>query len=279
MKAAVIERPGQLVIREVPDPELGDYDAKCLLLYGATCSGTDQHLLSGRFPWPVHYPTILGHESVGRVVQLGRRVRNLRIGDMVTRVGARPSPGLSINWGGFSEYGVARDHWAMCADGRPETEWKPFRLNQILPPEIDPRVATMFTTWRETLSYLLRMGVRSDARVLVIGSGGVGLSMVAQAASLGAQVVLSGSRGRAKQGFWAGAIECHDYRDSELISLLSAAAPDGYDFIVDAVGKGRSTGCCVATAKIWGHCGHLWYRRLRSLQSGPPSGARHLHLL
>ena len=46
-------------------PEVGEYDALCDLLYGATCTGTDQHLIAGRFPWPVQYPTILGLESVG----------------------------------------------------------------------------------------------------------------------------------------------------------------------------------------------------------------------
>ena len=65
MKAAIIERPGVLTVKEIPMPEVGEYDALCDLLYGATCTGTDQHLIVGRFPWPVQYPTILGHESVG----------------------------------------------------------------------------------------------------------------------------------------------------------------------------------------------------------------------
>jgi len=255
MKAAVIEHPGRLIVREVPDPEIGDYDALCVLLYGATCSGTDQHLIGGHFPWPVPYPTILGHESIGRVIRVGPRVRNLTIGDLVTRVGALASPGVNINWGGFAEYGVARDHWACCADGRPEAEWKGFRVNQILPPEIDPRVATMFTTWRETLSYLIRMGVGADARVLVIGSGGVGLSFVAQAANLGARVVLSGSLGRKVQGRAAGAECCYHYRDPELVSRLRAATPEGYDFIVDAVGKEGQMDAVLPLLKAGGTAG------------------------
>ncbi|MBN1874169.1 MAG: hypothetical protein JXA33_08050 [Anaerolineae bacterium] len=64
MKAAIIERPGVLTVKEIPMPEVGEYDALCDLLYGATCTGTDQHLIARRFPWPVQYPTILGHESV-----------------------------------------------------------------------------------------------------------------------------------------------------------------------------------------------------------------------
>jgi len=255
MKAAVIERPGQLVVRDVPDPEIGEYDALCALLYGATCTGTDQHLIAGRFPWPVEYPTILGHESIGRVLRVGPRVRHLKVGDLVTRVGALPSAGLHVNWGGFAEYGVARDHWAMREDGRPQAEWAGFRVNQVLPPEIDPRAATMFTTWRETLSYITRLGVGAGARVLVIGSGGNGLSYVTHAANLGAAVVLSGSAARAAQGRAAGAQACFDYRDPDLMAQLAAAAPEGYDFIIDAVGKEGQLDAALPLLKAGGTVG------------------------
>ena len=100
MKAAVVENAGHLVVRDIPMPHVGDYDALCEMLYGATCSATDSHLVEGRFPWPIHYPTVLGHESIGRVIRVGPRVRNFRIGDLVTRVGAPPSEGVSVNWGG-----------------------------------------------------------------------------------------------------------------------------------------------------------------------------------
>jgi D-arabinose 1-dehydrogenase-like Zn-dependent alcohol dehydrogenase len=65
MKAVVVEQPGQLQVREIPEPTPGDYDALCRIEYGAVCTGTDQHLISATFPWPVQYPTILGHESIG----------------------------------------------------------------------------------------------------------------------------------------------------------------------------------------------------------------------
>lgn len=238
MKAAVIEKPGILVVREVPMPSLGEYDALCELLYGATCSGTDQHLLAGRFPWPVRYPTVLGHESVGRVVRVGPRVRHLKVGDLVTRVGMLATDELGVNWGGFAEYGVARDHWAMREDGVPAAEWAAFCVNQVLPPGSDPRAATMMITWRETLSYVTRMGLGAGSAVLVIGSGGNGLSFVAHAANLGAErVVMVGSAGRESAGRAAGATDYIDYRAPDLPARLAAAKGDEFDFIIDAVGR------------------------------------------
>ena len=236
MKAAVVERPGELVVRDIPMPQIGEYDALCELLYGAMCSGTDNHLLAGRFPWPVRYPTVLGHESIGRVVEVGRLVRHLKIGDLVTRVGMPPAEDLNVNWGGFAEYGIARDHWAMREDGLSTEEWRPFRINQILPPGSDPRAATMMITWRETLSYVTRMGLGAGARVLIMGSGGVGLAFVAHAANLGAShVAVIGNANREDLARSAGATSYFDYHSEDLPALL-AREPTS-QFVIDAVGK------------------------------------------
>jgi len=238
MKAAVIERPGILAVREVPLPPMGDYDALCEILYGATCSGTDHHLLAGRFPWPVQYPTVLGHESIGRVIRIGPRVRYLKAGDLVTRVGTLPTEGLSVNWGGFAEYGIARDHRAMREDGQPPEEWSSFRINQVLPPGTDPAGATMVITWRETLSYITRLGVKPGARVLVLGSGGNGLAFTAHARNLGAGYVATvGNSSREGIARAAGATAYLDYRAEDLAALLAQAQPEGFDVIIDAVGK------------------------------------------
>ena len=96
MKAAVVTESGKLEIRDVPMPQLGPYDVlvKSKNCYGATCAGTDIHLMDGLHPYPVTFPTILGHESVGRVVEIGSKVRNLQVGQLISRVGA-PSGLLS----------------------------------------------------------------------------------------------------------------------------------------------------------------------------------------
>jgi L-iditol 2-dehydrogenase len=243
MKAAVIEGPGRLVVRDVPLPPLGEYDALCRLLYGATCTGTDHHLLAGRAAWTtVRYPTVLGHESIGQVIEIGAKVRYLKPGDLLTRVGTRPAGEFSINWGGFAEYGLASDHRAMAEDGLPRSAWNRYRVNQLLPPGTDPRAATLMITWRETLSYITRMGVGPGARVLVMGSGGNGLAFVSHAANLGArQVVALGNAEREGLARAAGATDYLDYRSAgvggQLSALAGAAEAEGFDFAIDAVGR------------------------------------------
>ena len=243
MQAAVILKPGDLVVMDTPEPQVGDYDALCELLFGATCTGTDQHLIAGRFPWPVSYPTVLGHESVGRVVEVGPKVRHIHVGDLVSRVGCPPPPdgSLAVNWGGFAELGIAKDHWAMRGDGLPAATWRPHRINQIIPPEIDPRAATMIITWRETLSYLTRMGVASGATVLIIGSGGNGLAFAAHADHAGAaQVVMLGSTRRQAAALAVGVTDYVDYAADDVALRLRDVCPVGFDFVIDAVGQAES---------------------------------------
>lgn len=232
MKAAVVLAPGTLRVMEVPDPVPGDYDALCDVLLGTTCTGTDHHIVNGTFPWPISYPTILGHESVGRVIACGPKVRNLRVGDLVTRVGLPRQDDLSTTWGGFAERALARDHVAMSEDGVARVEWDEARVHQVVPPGIAPRAATLFITWRETLSYARRLGVRDSSSVLVIGSGANALAFACHAIRLGGHVVVIGNPRRAALFRSVGVASFIDYRRDS-----SPGVAGDLDIIIDAVGS------------------------------------------
>ncbi len=241
MKAALIEEFGSVDVKEMPEPQMGEYEALCVLLYGLTCTGTDTHIIDGSFPWISPLPTVLGHESVGRVVAIGRKVRNYQLGDLVTRVGTPRTPDgkISVTWGGFAEMGIARDHWAMCADGLPADQWFGSRHNQIVPAGVDPRVAPMFTTWRETLSYISRMGVTAQSSLLVAGSGANGLAYAVHALNLGAAcVAMVGAASFEDSAKKRAGINLYfDYRQSNLTERIEREFPGGFDFIIDAVGR------------------------------------------
>ena len=196
MKAWVVERPGALTLETLPIPTPGRYEALCRLKFAGTCTATDQHIVQGQMPFAVPYPAILGHESVGEVVELGPGVTTYRVGDHVSRVGAPAGlrPGLDIAWGGYSQWGIAVDHWAMARDGVDPRAYQSSLVNQIIPADLPLAECAMLTTWRETLSFIRRMGVGPGSRVLVIGSGGNGLSFARHAVNLGAAWVAVAAR-------------------------------------------------------------------------------------
>ena len=237
MKAAVVEKPNVLKVMEIPEPEMGEYDALCEILYGAICTGTDLHLIDGSLPFAA-FPAVLGHESTGRVIAVGPKVRYLEKGDLISRVGAEPVGDYAIRWGGFAEKGIARDYRAMEEDGRPAEEWRAWLRVRPLPADIDPAAATMVITWRETLSYLTRMGVSGRKRLVVFGSGGNGLSFVAHAANLGAtQVAVVGAASREEIARKVGATDYVDYRAGDVSEELLGIGGEGYDFAIDAIGR------------------------------------------
>jgi len=238
MKAAVIEANNVLTVRDVPEPTIGEYDALVDILYGATCTGTDLALIRGALPFRAPLPTILGHESVGRVLEVGPRVRYLKTGDLVTRVGAPPVGEYTVSWGGFAERGMAKDYRAMEEDGVSTKPWPDARRNRVLPPGTDPAAATMIITWRETLSYITRMGFRAGKSLLVVGSGGNGLAYISHGTNLGgARLAMIGSPRRQDVARRAGATDFFDYKADDLIEQVTATFPDGFDFVIDAIGK------------------------------------------
>lgn len=268
MKAAVVNKLGQLEVWEVPMPQPGPYDVLCKMCYGATCAGTDIHLMDGLHPRPVPFPTVLGHESVGRVVAVGSKVRNFRVGDLVSRVGAPAGllPELSAHWGGFAEYGIARDHWQMRRDGLDISLWNSYRVNQIIHPSIDEKTAPMLITWRETLSYTNRIGVTAGKAVLVLGSGANALSFVAHCCNLGAAVFVVGSPSR-EQVFRTFPICGYlsyrsDHLEEEARQLLDSHRILLLDHIIDGVGGAETANRLLPLLKRDGlFCNYGWNGR------------------
>ncbi|MBT6149374.1 MAG: zinc-binding dehydrogenase [Gemmatimonadetes bacterium] len=275
MKAAVVQKVGQLVVQEVPMPECGEYGALCELVYGATCVGTDRHLIEGHPPFSewVSPPFILGHESIGRVLEVGSKVAYLSEGDLVTRVGCPAGKTIGSGWGGFAEYGVALDWRAMEADGVEPTAWRGARVNQVVPAGTDPAGATMFITWRETLSYLRRMGLHEGASILVLGSGANGLSFTAHATHLGAaHRVMIGSAGREKTANRAGATAYIDYREEDVAEKALCQQPDGFDFVLDAIGKTSVANLGLSLMKPGGRIGIYGMDEAGSIHLSPDAG-------
>jgi threonine dehydrogenase-like Zn-dependent dehydrogenase len=82
MKANCWMGKKRVQVEDVPDPKiLNSQDAIVKITSTAIC-GSDLHLFNGFIP-PMEKGDILGHEFMGQVVEVGRGVRNLKVGDRV----------------------------------------------------------------------------------------------------------------------------------------------------------------------------------------------------
>jgi threonine dehydrogenase-like Zn-dependent dehydrogenase len=112
MKAITVEplKPGSARLEDVPDPDLHD---GLVLVEGIAVGvcGTDVEIVEGKYGWapPGKGRLVLGHESLGRVIDPGSTTRWKR-GDLVAGIVRRPDPVPCPN--------CAVGEWDMCRNGQ-----------------------------------------------------------------------------------------------------------------------------------------------------------------
>ena len=85
MKALVLERAGQLSLRDIPLPStLGPDDVRIAIRTVGVCGSDLHYYLHGAIgPFVVREPMVLGHEASGVVTEVGPGVTHLAVGDRV----------------------------------------------------------------------------------------------------------------------------------------------------------------------------------------------------
>ncbi len=233
--------PNDLRVEEVGHlPPLGKYQCLCRNLYGSACTGTDRKLLSDCIPWgAVTYPSVLGHETVGELVEVGSKVKNFREGDIVLRP-VYGYPGEQVNglyneFGGFSELGIITDYKAMLEDGLGAQDYNPYAVYQMKLPRDwkDRPESVLFITMKETFSWIHRLGPLYGKKVGVIGAGPVGMFFMRFASLLLASEIVAFARGTSGK---ARSLNCGADR---FIAIGEEACPErDFDLLIDAAGLG-----------------------------------------
>ena len=112
MKAITIEpgRAGTARFEDVPEPEARDGSVLVEAVAVGVC-GTDVEIAEGQYGWapPGRSRLVLGHESLGRVVDAGP-TGSLKDGDLVVGIVRRPDPVPCPN--------CAVGEWDMCRNGQ-----------------------------------------------------------------------------------------------------------------------------------------------------------------
>ncbi len=111
MKAITVEpkKPGSVRYEEIPEPDLREGSILVEAIAAAVC-GTDVEIAEGKYGWapPGKTRLVLGHESLGRVIDPGPR-SSLKKGDLVSGIVRRPDPVPCPN--------CAVGEWDMCRNG------------------------------------------------------------------------------------------------------------------------------------------------------------------
>jgi threonine dehydrogenase-like Zn-dependent dehydrogenase len=111
MKAVVYHGVGDIRVDDVPEPTIQEANDAIVRITASAICGTDLHFVRGTMSG-MRPGTILGHEGVGIVEEVGPNVRNLRVGDRVV---------IASTIGcGFCAYCRA-GYYAQCDTTEPKT--------------------------------------------------------------------------------------------------------------------------------------------------------------
>lgn len=182
--------------RRAPKPN----DVVIEIAYSGICH-SDIHTVRGEWG-PAHYPCVPGHEIVGKVIQIGKKVKKFKVGDLagvgcfVDSCGKCESclaheeqfckkhtaftynstemDGKTPTQGGYSTHIVVKENYVL-------------KIKKGLPLE---RVAPLLCAGITTYSPLKRFGARRGKKVGVVGLGGLGHMAVKIAKAMGAEVIV-----------------------------------------------------------------------------------------
>lgn len=166
MKVPFVYGAGDLRLCDVPEPRIGPGDVLLAVRSIGICGSDLSYIAMGGVTGPTEQPIPLGHELSAMVVEAGKDVRSVTVGD---RVIVNPLPNRIGNGGaegGFAEHLLIRDV-ARC----------PASLLPI-PDSISFDVGALIEPLAVAAHAVNRMQVKPGDRVTIFGAGPIGLAAV-----------------------------------------------------------------------------------------------------
>ena len=194
MRAFHVVAPGQLELREAPDPEPGPGEIVLGIRAALTC-GTDLKLFRRGHP-KMPFPTRMGHEFAGVVVAAGEGAR-FSEGDEVMSVHTAPCGRCGL---------CVRGSENLCDEAMRSMTLGGFADRLLLPrpvAEINAFLKPSSLPWEhaaflEPLACVVqgmeKIALRAGESCVVIGAGPIGLLQLLLAKSQGARVIVAGRR-------------------------------------------------------------------------------------
>jgi (R,R)-butanediol dehydrogenase/meso-butanediol dehydrogenase/diacetyl reductase len=233
MKAAVTRGTQQIQVEDVPTPEPGSNQVLVKIKYSAIC-GSDVH----RFQYGMmNSGSIMGHEYIGEVVQLGADVTLINEGDRVVSGGGESPEGVPARsagdrysartmglkappQGGFAEYIVL-------------DEWRPL----VIPKNVSDELAVLAEPASIAVHAVRTSKFSIGDSVAVMGAGPIGLltMQVLNAAGAGAVYVSEPATARADAARVLGATIVMNPTEEDVVSkILEISGGPGVPIAFDA---------------------------------------------
>jgi 2-desacetyl-2-hydroxyethyl bacteriochlorophyllide A dehydrogenase len=258
MRAVTFQAPGEVLVEDVPEPEIGHpQDAVVQVLASGIC-GSDLHIYHGRVP--VEQGFTIGHEYVGTVAEVGSDVERVAVGDLV--LGCFHSAcGTCV--------ACVRGDYHRCQRGRtfghgshlgnlpgaqaerllvPRANLTLRRVPEGMSPDVALFAGDVMGTGYHAIAHA---GTRAGDTVAVLGLGPVGLCAVQAARASGAAQVfaIDTVQARLELARSFGATAVHLTEEDPKGVVRGATERLGVDVVVDAVGDPGPLGLAISLCR------------------------------
>lgn len=221
MKAVVFDETGSglgIVLREVPTPTPGDHD----VLYRVKAFGLNQAdllLIQGRHYVSSDLPIRLGYEASGEVVEVGKKVKRFKPGDLVTCM-----PNVDGPYATGGEFALAREEFL--------TSWpKGFSAEEAA--GFWMQYLTAYYPMKELFPFK-----KGDWVMITAASGGTGTGAMQIAKLLGARIIATTRDPEKKGAYLRNSGADHivaTYGETLVDEVLETTGPAGVKLICDSV--------------------------------------------
>jgi NADPH2:quinone reductase len=234
MRAAFCTGKQQIEVRDAPDPRPNPGEALVRVRAAGIC-GSDLHLYNGSFPpMPNVSP---GHEFAGEIAALGEGVTGWAEGD---RVVVEPIVSCrACSYCRFGRYQLCQKHVLLGtfkSGGMAEYVPVPAYGLYRVPDSLDFHTAALTEPLAVAVHGLHLVDLKAGEKVLILGSGTIGVMSTLAASAAGCSVVTTyryDHQGEAALAAGADRI----VRDGETAGLES----EGFDVVVETIGGTAST--------------------------------------
>lgn len=224
-------------VRTEAPAEMGPHEVRVRSITIGVC-GSDTHAVHGSHPH-IPIPYYPGHEVTGEVTETGSDVATVKVGDRVTVEPTLPCwnckqcrqgrenlcESLEFFGCGYRQGGMA-DEFVVRAD----------RLH-LVPDDLDDLAASLIEPLSTPVHAGRICGPLKDRAVVILGSGTIGLLMLAVARFEGARRVVMTDPLEAKRDIASrlGADAVVDSMDADVVSRVRAALGESADVVFDCV--------------------------------------------
>ncbi|MBQ9564922.1 MAG: alcohol dehydrogenase catalytic domain-containing protein [Synergistaceae bacterium] len=247
MKSIVIKKPFLAVTEKVPVPCPGKGTALLKMLWGGVC-GSDLATYRGVSAY-VSYPRTIGHEFAAEVVEVESNDRGIHPGMLVT---GNPYFNCGTCYScrrGYVNACVHNETMGVQREGA-FSEYFTMPIERLFDGDgIEPRALALVEPFCISHHAVYRADIRPGDKVLVVGSGAIGILAAVTARSRGAEVyitdIAADKLDLAVREFGLAGSFVNDNPDALSGFVEKMTGGDGFDVTVEAVGAPSTFLDCV----------------------------------